>query len=57
MLREGDDFVALGGVASVAEVDAANRSTYYWDSAKLQLHVKIVPKPGQPIGAVWFETY
>jgi cell migration-inducing and hyaluronan-binding protein len=57
MLREGDNFVALGGVGSVAEVDAANRSTYYWDEAKLQLHVKIVPKAGQPIGAVWFETY
>jgi hypothetical protein len=57
MHREGDNFVALAGVGSVAEVDAAGGSTYFWDAEKLQLHVKLMPKPGQPIGAVWFETY
>lgn len=56
MHREGDNYVAIGGVGSLAELDAAERTAYYYDAAAQLLHVKLVAKPGQPRGAVWLET-
>jgi hypothetical protein len=37
-------------------VDAATRTTFYYDATSQLVHVKLVAKPGQPIGAVWLET-
>jgi hypothetical protein len=55
MHREGDNYVPINPVGSVAEVGAATRTTYYYDAERQLLHVKLVAKPGQPIGAVWLE--
>ena len=56
MHREGDNYVPINPVGSVAEVDGATRMTYFYDAEKQLLHVKLMAKPGQPIGAVWLET-
>ena len=56
MHREGDNFVPINPAGSVAEVDGANRTTYYYDAASQLVHVKLIAKPGQPLGAVWLET-
>jgi cell surface hyaluronidase len=55
MHREGDNFVAINPAGSVAEVDGANRTTYYYDAANQLVHVKLLAKPGQALGAVWLE--
>jgi cell surface hyaluronidase len=55
MHREGDNFVPINPAGSAAEVDAAMRTTYYFDAQSQLVHVKLVAKPGQPIGAVWLE--
>jgi hypothetical protein len=54
--REGDNFVPLNPVGSFADLESAARATYYFEAEKQLLHVKLVAKPGQPIGAVWLET-
>jgi cell migration-inducing and hyaluronan-binding protein len=56
MHREGDNFVPINPVGSVAEVDAVQRTTYYYDAARQVVHVKLVAKAGQPAGAIWLET-
>ena len=56
MHREGDNFVAINPVGSVAEMDAVSRTTYYYDPDRQVVHIKLVAKPGQPIGAIWLET-
>jgi len=56
MHREGDNFVPINPVGSIAEVDAVSRTTYYYDADRQILYVKLVAKPGQPNGAVWLET-
>ena len=56
MHREGDNFVAINPVGSVAEMDAVSRTTYYYDAERQVVHIKLVAKPGQPIGAIWLET-
>lgn len=56
MHREGDNFIPIDPVGSIAELDAVSRTTYYFDAAHGLLHVKLVAKPGQPLGAVWLET-
>jgi YD repeat-containing protein len=56
MHREGDNFVPINPAGSVAEVDGATRTTYYYDAASQLVHVKLIAKPGQPLGAVWLET-
>ena len=38
------------------ELDAASRTVFYYDGDRQLIHVKLVAKPGQPIGAVWLET-
>ena len=54
--REGDNFVPLNPVGSFADLESAARATYYYEADKQLLHVKLVAKPGQPIGAIWLET-
>jgi cell migration-inducing and hyaluronan-binding protein len=56
MHREGDNFVAINPVGTIAELDAVTRTTYVYDAAQQLIHIKLVAKPGQPIGAVWLET-
>ena len=56
MHREGDNYVPIAPAGSVAEVDGAARTTYYYDAERQLIQVKLVAKPGQPIGAVWLET-
>jgi hypothetical protein len=56
MHRDGDNFVPINPVGSVAEVDGASRVTYFYDAEHQLLHVKLMAKPGHPAGAVWLET-
>jgi hypothetical protein len=56
MHREGDNFVPINPVGSVAELDGVQRTSYYYDAAAQIIYVKLVAKPGQPAGAVWLET-
>jgi hypothetical protein len=56
MHREGDNFVPINPVGSVAEVDSATRMTYFYDAERQLLHVRLMAKPGHPTGAVWMET-
>ena len=56
MHREGDNYVPINPVGSVAEVDGATRMTYFYDAEKQLLHVKLMAKPGHASGAVWLET-
>jgi cell migration-inducing and hyaluronan-binding protein len=56
MHREGDNFVPINPVGSVAEMDAAPRTTYYYDAEHQVVQVKLVAKAGQPVGAIWLET-
>jgi hypothetical protein len=56
MHREGDNFVPINPVSTLAELEAATRATFYYDAGRQLLHVKLVAKPGQPMGAVWMET-
>jgi cell migration-inducing and hyaluronan-binding protein len=56
MHREGDNFVQINPVGSVAELDGVSRTTYYYDATRQLVYVKLVAKPGQPVGAVWLET-
>jgi cell migration-inducing and hyaluronan-binding protein len=56
MHREGDRFVPINPVGSLVELESAGRATFYYDAVKQLLHVKLVAKPGQPMGAVWLET-
>ena len=56
MHREGDNFVPINPVGSVAEVDAVQRTTFFYDAERQVVYVKLVAKPGQPSGAVWLET-
>ena len=56
MHREGDNFVPINPVGSAAEVDAVQRTTYYYDAERQVVYVKLVAKPGLPTGAVWLET-
>ena len=56
MHREGDNFVQINPVGSVAELDGVSRTTYYYDATRQLVYVKLVAKPGQPTGAVWLET-
>jgi hypothetical protein len=56
MHREGDNFVAINPVGSLAELDGVARTTFYYDAEKQLVHVKLVAKPGLPTGAVWLET-
>jgi hypothetical protein len=56
MHREGDNFVPINPVGSEAEVDAATRTTFYYDAARQLVYVKLIAKPGQATGAVWLET-
>jgi hypothetical protein len=55
MHREGDNFIPINPVGSVAELDAVSRTSYYYDAAQQLLYVKLVAKPGLPAGAVWLE--
>lgn len=55
MHREGDNYVPIVPVGSAAEVDAAPRTTFYFDVERQLIHIKLVAKPGQPVGAVWLE--
>ena len=56
MHREGDNFVAINPVGSVAELDGVNRTSFYYDAVQQLVYIKLVAKPGQPVGAVWLET-
>jgi hypothetical protein len=56
MHREGDNFVPITSVATIAELEAAQRTTFVYDGERQVVHIKLVAKPGQPIGAVWLET-
>ena len=56
MHREGDNFVPINPVGSVAEVDAVQRTTYYYDADRQTIYIKLVAKPGQASGAIWLET-
>ena len=56
MHREGDNFVTLNPVGTLAELDAVMRTTYVYDAAQQLVHIKLVAKPGQPNGAIWLET-
>ncbi|HUQ82641.1 MAG TPA: G8 domain-containing protein [Gemmatimonadaceae bacterium] len=56
MHREGDNFVAINPVGTLAELDGVSRTTYVYDAVQQLVHIKLVAKPGQPIGAVWLET-
>ena len=56
MHREGDNWIPIAPVESLAELGAAPRATFYYDAAANLLHVKLVAKAGQPAGAVWMET-
>jgi cell migration-inducing and hyaluronan-binding protein len=56
MHREGDNFVAINPVGTLAELDAVQRTTYVYDAAQQLVFIKLVAKPGQPAGAVWLET-
>ena len=56
MHREGDNFVPINPVGSVAEVDAVQRTTYYYDAASQVVHVKLDREAGATVGAVWLET-
>jgi hypothetical protein len=56
MHREGDNFVTLNPVGTLAELDAVMRTTYVYDVAQQLVHIKLVAKPGQPVGAIWLET-
>ena len=56
MHREGDNFVAINPVGTLAELDGVSRTTYVYDAAQQLVHIKLVAKPGQPVGAIWLET-
>jgi hypothetical protein len=56
MHREGDNFVAINPVGTLAELDGLNRTSYVYDAVQQLVHIKLVAKPGQPVGAVWLET-
>ena len=56
MHRDGDNFVPINPVGSVAEVDAVQRTTYYYDADRQTIYIKLVAKPGQASGAIWLET-
>jgi len=56
MHREGDNFVPIGPVGSLAELESAERTTFYYDAARQLVHVKLMAKPGLQTGAVWLET-
>jgi cell migration-inducing and hyaluronan-binding protein len=56
MHREGDNFVTINPVGTVAELDGVTRTSYVYDAAQQLVHIKLVAKPGQPVGAVWLET-
>jgi hypothetical protein len=56
MHREGDNFVPITPVGSVAELDGVDRTSFYYDAVQQLVYIKLVAKPGQPVGAVWLET-
>ena len=57
MHREGDNFVPINPVGSVGRAGWRARARRTTSTRQRQLvHVKLVAKPGQPVGAVWLET-
>jgi hypothetical protein len=56
MHRDGDNFVAINPVGSMSDLGSSARATYFYDAQAQVLHVKLIAKPGQPVGAIWLET-
>ena len=56
MHREGDNFVAINPVGSVAEVDAVQRTTYYYDRHESARLHEAELRSGAAAGAIWLET-
>ena len=56
MHRDGDNFIPVAPVSSLAELDVVPRATFYYAAAAQVVHVKLVAKAGEARGAVWMET-
>jgi cell migration-inducing and hyaluronan-binding protein len=56
MHREGDNFIPINPVGTIAELDGVQRTTYVYDADKQIIYIKLVAKAGQPSGAIWLET-